>query len=219
MISAIVHGTLILIKYDVYKTTKNNMCGSKHLRIPTIFIIFLASIILVTSSCGRLFGNQDLTVIINGEPRVVTLDEVQRILGTNLPLPAYSGGYEFQEILIVDITPVLIISDKPIEIAIAASPGENRQKYTVRCKLSLSYKIGNDLIPIRLPATKVHIGVNKGSVQQGGSGWIVGGKEDKELWWQWKPDNSNPETFEMVLKANRNFQNSELIKIAESIQY
>lgn len=200
------------------------------MRIHAIFISILLIVIASCLSCNRSSNDitpipkdePELTFTVEDEPQVITLDQAQQTLGTKLPIPTYSNNFEIQEFLLTDTKVILIMSDKQIYIEkkiVTVSAG-SKQIYEVKCRLALSYKFGKDLIPVRLPETKVKINVTRGWVQEGGTGYITEpeGEEYKRLWWQWKPDKNEPETFEMILTAHKDFPNEELIKVAESVQ-
>jgi hypothetical protein len=205
-----------------------------------VFRIILLSIVFVAiSGCASCVQPSNepvsipdkapwLTFTLEDEPQVVTLDEAAQAIGTKIPVPSYlPDNYAIQEVLIVlsgqkkNKKPILIISEKPVEIKIVEDSESNSQGYEVRCRLALEYKIGEGLIPIRLEdKDKVKLNTVKGKVH-GDGGWIFQYEDYKYLLWTWYPDINETEAFEfeMELNAPKGFSNEEMVKVAESTYF
>lgn len=144
-----------------------------------------------------------------------TLQEASSIIGVTVPLPSYlPEGYEVREIYVEDSTVRLLISDKETEkkLVTHTDAAGTRQRYEFRCRMTMSISWFSEMgIPIRLPVKQVKINESTGFLQDR--------SDHNALWWNWYPNPGEPGMFELVISANKEIPEEELVKVAESVQW
>jgi hypothetical protein len=146
----------------------------------------------------------------------VTLEEAARILGTDVPLPAYlPEGYRVQEIYTQDDSLRIFISDKALEKELVnyGDAAGARQKYMFECKIEVGIKWYPEGQPggLELLGEPVTISESKGV--------LVDRENNIELCWLLPPKSTpeKPGQFEIMLSASKSISRDELLKIARSI--
>lgn len=143
-----------------------------------------------------------------------TLQEASSIIGVTVPLPSYlPEGYEVREIYVEDSTVRLLISEKETEkrLVTHTDAAGTRQRYEFRCRMTMSISWFSEMgIPIRLPVKQVKINESTGFLQDR--------SDHNALWWNWYPNPGEPGMFELVISANKEIPEKELVEVAESVQ-
>ena len=194
-------------------------------------IIGLILVILVMSSlsaCSTPLKDIDqvgstFTIPLEFTVQKTTLEEASNIVGLAVPVPTYlPESYEVQEVYLIPMMSgppgvMLLISNRKIEkkLVTHTDAAGTRQLYELQCRMTMSIRWVSDghLIPPKISGS-----MGRGVNINEGSGLLIWGEENNDLWWTWYPDPNGEGLFELEISVSKDFPEEELVKVAESVQ-
>jgi hypothetical protein len=173
--------------------------------------------IVMTASYTRSDQRIDFFDRMELTAKKVSVKEAGQVLGAALPQPAYlPAGHKIQEILAVDNTIKVLISDGPIEkrlINVGDANG-SRQVHAFTCKMELTIKWhpGGRGKGREVRGEMLLVGKEKG--------FAVDQEQHNELWWLLPTDTtpSQPGQYEIVLATGKRTTRNEILKVAKSMK-
>lgn len=182
-------------------------------KLVTLCTVALMVTLLAVTLTGCQLWSATFTSTLELTAQKTTLEEASETIGVTLPVPTYlPEGYEIQEVYVEDSTVRLLISDKETEkkLVTHTDAAGTRQRYEFRCRMTMSISWFSEMgIPIRLPVKQVKINESTGFLQDR--------SDHNALWWNWYPNPGEPGMFELVISANKEIPEEELVKVAESV--
>ena len=148
-----------------------------------------------------------------------TLEEANTSFRFAIPVPSYlPDSYKIQDIYIwvQDNSVYFLISDGKIEKNIVTPIGEVPQ-YEFRCQMDIRIKWYNRGISgsLKLPGERPDITPTQGITE---ASVIVDNESTNTLWWDWRPNYSEPGMYEIIITAIKQISKEDLVRITESIQ-
>jgi hypothetical protein len=180
------------------------------------FIFILA----ITTFTGCQTQSNMFTDTLPLSAQKTTLEEAANTLGFAIPVPTYlPDSYKIQDVYMQDNSVYLLISDKKIEKNVVTQNNTSGiQQYEFRCQMDLGIKWGSQGIPggLKLPGERPNITPTQGTTI---ASVIVEGESHNDLWWDWRPNPSNPGMYEIAISAIKQVSKEDLVKVAESIRF
>ena len=179
---------------------------------PMMFVnIVLAASYTRSDQRTDFFDRMEITA------KKVSVKEASHILGAALPQPAYlPAGYKVQDILAVDNTIKILISDGPIDkrqVKIGDASG-SRQMLTFTCKMELTIKWhpGGREKGKEVRGETLLVGKERGIA--------VDQEQHNELWWLLPTETTpaQPGQYEIVLATGKRTSRDDILKVAKSMK-